>query len=274
MPLSVRTPPREHRVGKKEDIVDDSIDVPAAVVCAACGDAACAGCGRELSRSGIVAIVAWERPGASVFARLWATARATTLSGEGFFDVLPDGPLAPALRFAIVAELAAATALVAFAVPVLVALAPAWARHVVLEPAARETAARVLLLGIPSLAAMLVLAHAAHGLALDYGARRAGAAGARGRALRFGLYATGWDLVLGPIGAILIGGKDGLRAVGALVPLGVDVPGKCTRALLRGYGLEGARADKAAGTATAMAIAVTILGALAIVIAACFVMMG
>src|SRR5580700_2865375 len=114
LPQSLRTPPRQFRV--VEDVVDDSVDVPAAVVCAVCGDAACSGCERELSRSGIVAMVAWERPGAPALARLWATARATTMSGEAFFDLLPDGPIVPALRFAVFVELMAALGLVLFSV--------------------------------------------------------------------------------------------------------------------------------------------------------------
>jgi len=273
MPLSLRTPPREHRV-EKEDIVDDSVDVPAAVVCAACGDAACYGCSRELSRSGIVAMVAWERPGAPVLARLWSTAHAATLSGETFFDVLPDGPIAPALRFAVIAELVAAFGLVVSSIPVLALFAPAWTKHLVLDGHAREIAARVLVVGIPSLALLLVGAHAAHGLALDYGARQVGADSARGRALRFGLYAAGWDLVLGPVGAIVLGLKEGIGAVGALLPLGVSLPGRCTRAFLRAYGLDGARAEKAAGSATAMAVAVTVVGAVVVLIAAAIVVLS
>ncbi len=283
MPLSVRTPPREHslppdetrlaRSRAKDDIVDDSVDVPAAVVCAACGDASCAGCERELSRSGIVAMVAWERPSAPPVARLWATARATTLSGETFFDVLPDGPLAPALRFAIVAELVASFGLVVFSLPVIALFAPAWAHHVVLDSAAREIALRVVLVGAPALALMLVAAHAAHGLALDFGARRMGAAGARGRALRFGLYAAGWDLVLGPVGAIVLGTKEGLGAVAALPSLALGLPGRCTRAFLRGYGLAGIRAEKANAVATATAVIVTIAGAVAVLVVAGYVLM-
>src|SRR5947207_626353 len=79
-------------------------------------------------------------------------------------------------------------------------------------------------------AAVLVAARAADGLALERGARSSGAGGARGRALRFGLYATGWDLVLGPVGAIVLGINEGLGASCALVSLGVGLPGRCARA--------------------------------------------
>ena len=85
------------------------LDVPAAVVCLVCGEADCTGCeDRDLSRSGIVAIVAWERTGIPALTRLWATARSTTRDAEAFFELLPDGPVMPALRFAAICELLAA----------------------------------------------------------------------------------------------------------------------------------------------------------------------
>jgi hypothetical protein len=277
MPLSLRTPPRETQVVRavREDTVDDSVDVPAAVVCAMCGDAACSGCERDLSRSGIVAMVIWERPGAPALARLWMTARATTLSGEAFFEHLPEGPIVPALRFAVLAELLAAFGLMLLAVPLAAIFAPAWAKHVALDGAAREAAVRVALVGIPALALMLVVAHAAHGLAVDRGARAVGARGARARALRFGLYATGWDLVLGPIGGIVVGVKEGLGSALELFRIGLGLPGKCTRAFLRGcYRLEGARVEKANESATAMAVAVTILGAVTVLVAAAYLVLA
>jgi hypothetical protein len=272
MPLSLRTPPRE--LEPREDLVDDSLDVPAAVVCAVCGDATCGGCERELSRSGIVAVVAWERPGA-VFGRLWATARATTLTGEAFFELLPDGPIAPALRFAVVAELLASLGVLLVSLPVIAFVAPLWLRHVTSEVAARDVALRVGVIGVPALALMLVAAHAAHGLALNRGARNVGGQSSRSRALRFGLYATGWDLVLGPVGGAILAAKEGFGAAVSLFGLGLGLPGRCTRAFLRGcYGIEGMRAEKANGTATAMAVVVTIVGAVAVLVGAAIVMLA
>src|SRR5579883_1026941 len=90
---------------READDLFDQVDVPAAVVCALCGDAECPGCANELSRSGVVAVVAWERPGAGALPRLWNTARAATFDAERFFESLPDGPVAPALRFAVICEL-------------------------------------------------------------------------------------------------------------------------------------------------------------------------
>ena len=245
--------------------VDDSVEVPAAVVCALCGDAECAGCEQERSRSGVVALVAWERPGAPVLRSLWATARASTLEGEAFFELLPDGPIAPALRFALLTETLAAMGFVLLAVPLLLVLAPDWVRHVASDAAAREAAVRIVALAVPGLALMLVAAHAAHGFALDRGARASGGRAAPWRALRFGLYATGWDLVLGPIGAVVVARTCGVGRAFGLFRLGVGLPGRCTRAFLRGcHRLEGARAEKASRVATAAAIVATLVGAIGV----------
>jgi hypothetical protein len=253
----------------REDAIDDSVDVPAAVICAICGDAACVGCERELSRSGIVAMVAWERPGASATARLWATARAATMSGEAFFELMPDGPIAPALRFAIVVELIAACGFIASSLPFVFLVAPSWLKHVVLDGGARDVALRVGVVGVPSLALLLVAAHAAHGLALEHGARKVGGRSARSRALRFGLYASGWDLVLGPIGALVLPFKEGPAAAFKLLALSMGLPGRCTRAFLLGcYGLQGERADRANRSATLATIVATFVGAIAILVGA------
>src|SRR5437016_14679752 len=83
---------------------NDFVEVPAAVVCALCGDPDCMGCAEERSRSGMISIIAWERSGPAL-ARLWATAKSASVSAEAFFETLPDGPIMPALRFAFFAEL-------------------------------------------------------------------------------------------------------------------------------------------------------------------------
>jgi len=42
----------------------DAFDVPAAVLCAVCGQADCSGCSpADEQASGVMAIVPWERPG-------------------------------------------------------------------------------------------------------------------------------------------------------------------------------------------------------------------
>jgi hypothetical protein len=252
------------REGLRED---DAFDVPATVVCALCGDADCPGCANERSRSGIVSIVAWERPGPTL-ARLWSTARSASVEAEPFFATLPDGPILPALRFAALSELCASAAMLAFGVPFAAILAPSWLAHLGFDPLARATTWRIVLLGIPALATMLVLAHATHGLALDLGARKVGAPAATRRALRFGLYATGWDVVIGPLGALLLAFQRNKGGAVGVSQLAVGLPGRSARAFLRGaYGLDGLRAAVAVRTSNVTAVIVTLLGALAILAA-------
>src|SRR5271166_4550941 len=116
-----------------DELVDS--EVPAAVVCAHCGEADCPGCLNEITKSGVVAVVAWERPGAPALTRLWATARATTFDAETFFQTLPDGPIVPALRFAVVSELIASAAMATACLVPLGFLAPGWLKHLVLDEA-------------------------------------------------------------------------------------------------------------------------------------------
>ncbi|HEY8041215.1 MAG TPA: hypothetical protein VIF15_15520 [Polyangiaceae bacterium] len=249
---------------ERDELIDS--EVPAAVVCAHCGEADCPGCLNEQSRSGVVAVVAWERPGAPVLTRLWATARSTTFDAERFFESMPDGPLAPALRFAVASEMIATAAMGLFALVPLTLLAPGWVKHLLLDEA--PTVARFALAGVPLLAALLVLAHVAHGWALDRGARRAGARGATTRALRFGLYAAGWDLVIGPLGAIVVAAKEGVRASLSIAGLGVGLPGRSARAFLRGcYRLEGASAQPALRASYLAAVLATTVGAVAVIAA-------
>jgi hypothetical protein len=247
-----------------EDLVDS--EVPAAVVCAHCGDADCPGCLHEQTRSGVVAVVPWERPGAPAFTRLWATARLTTFDAERFFETLPDGPIAPALRFAVASEMIASAAMAMLAMVPITLLAPAWVKHVVLDEGL--TLARLAGAGVPGLALLLVAAHVAHGWALDRGARRSGVRGATTRALRFGLYAAGWDLVIGPLGAIVVAFKEGLRACLSIAGIGMGLPGRSARAFLRGcYRLEGAAAQPALRASYVAAVVATAVGAVAVIAA-------
>jgi hypothetical protein len=214
----------------------------------------------------VVSIVAWERPGAAALARLWATARATTFDAERFFGSLPDGPIIPALRFAVLSETIAAGAMAVGALGALGLIAPSWIRHLLLHETA--TVVRFAAAGIPGLALLLVVAHAAHGWALDHGARRSGAHGATSRALRFGLYAAGWDLVIGPLGAVVFAAKEGAVAALAIAGTGVGLPGRSARAFLRGcYGLEGKAAGPAMRESWIAAAIATAVGAFAVIAA-------
>src|SRR6185369_16626872 len=107
-------PPGLSVVGEPDDGALDWADVPAAVVCAFCGKPDCSGCidvEEPTNASGVVAILPWERPGLGLLTRLWATARLATLSHREMFATLPEGALAPAFRFACLAELSAAVGL-------------------------------------------------------------------------------------------------------------------------------------------------------------------
>jgi GNAT superfamily N-acetyltransferase len=245
----------------------DQQEVPAAVVCALCGDPGCAGCSFEsTTRSGIVAIVPWERPGGAPLARLWATARATTKDAESFFGALPDGPIAPAFGFAVLAELLATLSWGLVWGPVLVAAFPGWCRHLAVDPHARGIALRVLVAALPTFALMLVGAHAAHGVSLHHGARKAGATSSRRRALRFGLYATGWDLVVGPLGACIIATKEGLVAASELLQLASGLPTRSAKAFLRGVcGLDVPRTKEALTTSYIAAVVATLVAAFVVV---------
>lgn len=262
---------RRSRPDEQESLEErlDLIDVPAAVVCTRCGEADCAGCEEsDLSRSGIVSIVAWERPTAPVLSRLWSTARSSTRDAEAFFELLPDGPLMPALRFAATCELLASAAAFAGFFGVAALVAPEWVKHLALDPNARSITLRALVLGLPAFAGLLIVAHAAHGLSIDAGARKQGARPARSRALRFGLYACGWDLVLGPIGAVVVALKEGLRPAFDLANALSGLPTRATTAFLRGaYRLEGDRAKNALGTSYVGATIATIVFAFVILAA-------
>ncbi|WP_146648741.1 hypothetical protein [Labilithrix luteola] len=245
-----------------DSLSGELLDVPATVVCALCGDVDCTGCEHEQSRSGVVAIIAWEKPALPALTRLWATARATTRDAEIFFELLPDGPILPALAFAAISELLASAAMLCLFVPVAAVVAPEWLKHLVLDPHARDLTVRIALLGVPSFAALLVVAHAAHGLSVDIGAKRVGARSSRSRAIRFGLYACGWDLVMGPLGAVVVALKEGLGAgLGVFSLASSGLPTRATTSFLRGsYDLHGEPARKALGTSYVGAVVATLLG--------------
>jgi len=260
----VRGGNRRAEAREEEERVDS--DVPAAVVCARCGQSDCSGCLNEDRGSGVVAVVPWERPGLPVLARLWATARASTFDAERFFETLPDGPLAPAFRFAVASELIASAAMGLMLMAPLAVLAPVWLEHALVDHGG--TLARMVVAGVPALAALLVAAHVAHGWALDRGARRSGARAAATRAVRFGLYAAGWDLVIGPLGAVVVAMKEGLRPGLSVAFVGIGLPGRSARAFLRGcYNLQGVSAQPALRASYAAAIVATALGAMAVIAA-------
>jgi hypothetical protein len=256
---------------RDDDGVDSFFEVPAAVLCATCGQADCPGCDNNPSEheSGIVAIIPWERPGA-VWTRLWATANAATQGADAFFAVMPDGEIHPAMRFAVLAEILAVASMVAVLTPLIALVFPGLALRVLESPEGRASALRWLMLGVPALALWMTLGHVTHGAALDAGARRQGARPQRRRAVRFGLYACGWDLMAGPIGAFVMLVTRGLNEALEVAEHAVLVPGRAATAFLtsiyqlpaervgraRRYGLAGAAFVLAAtGLLTAVLVA-------------------
>jgi hypothetical protein len=246
---------------------NDFVEVPAAVVCAMCGDPDCLGCAEERSRSGVISIVAWERPGPTL-ARMWWTAKAASENAEAFFEALPDGPIMPALRFAALAELcASATMLGVLAGGAALLLA---VFGLFPDGASLTIAFRVSLVAVCGLTALLVGAHATHGLALDLGARRVTAARSPqwSRALRFGLYAAGWDLVIGPIGFFVHLFKDGPKAAFSIATTAVRLPTRSSIAFLRGaYHIEADQAKPALAASYVGAALATIVCAVIILAA-------
>jgi hypothetical protein len=233
-------------------------DVPAAVVCAVCGHPDCAGClplDERTNASGVVAILPWERAGLSWPRRLWATARLMTLSHRELCSTLPEGDLAAPLAFAVVAELLAAAGLAlcfgAFGV-----LVPDVVKVVLADPVLRGAAGHALAVGLPLVAGTMIVLHAVHGLIIDRAAKKAGSK-VRGRGLRFGLYACGWDLVTLPLGLLVLLVTDGPSSVKKALGLAVSVPNRAARAYLSGiHGLDPERtlaAAKSANLLTALA---------------------
>lgn len=250
------------------DAVDgDVFDVPAAVLCAICGQADCPGCTpADEDASGVVAIVPWERPG-GVWSRLWATSLATTQGAEAFFGAIPDGPLPPAMRFAVLCEVLAVASMVAALLPLAALALPNLAMQVIADPNMRQRALQWFVIGVPALALWMVVAHASHGAALDVGARKLGGRPQRRRALRYGLYACGWDLMTGPLGAIWMLFSRGVKATSEVMALAMTVPGKASRALLSGvYGLPEEDVTQAHRMGTKAAVALAIISALALLL--------
>ena len=184
------------------------VEVPATVVCAACGLPDC-NCemDRPSSFSGVMAIVPWERPGGTVLSRLWATAKLGTLSPAAFFSALPPGGVIAPLAFAVLSETFAALGLCATFGALGLLVVPAFGAELLRNPAQGYLVSGMAW-GVPGLSLAMVLLHAAHGVALDTSARREGSC-QTGRGLRFGMYACGWDLVTLPLGLLLLTLTDG-----------------------------------------------------------------
>jgi hypothetical protein len=239
-----------------DDAAFDLSDVPAAVVCANCGKPECAGClpvDESTHASGVVAIVPWERPGQGVLSRLWATARLATLSHRELFSGMPEGGLVAPLAFALLAESLAALGLGLCAAGAL-ALAPDFIGVVLGDPVLRSILFRSFGYGLPGIVVLMLVLHTLHGVVVDRAARWAGSQ-RRGRGLRFGLYACGWDLVTLPLGLLFVLLTEGVGAARSATAAALTVPAAATRAYLAGiHHLDPERAKRASRRAGRMIV--------------------
>jgi hypothetical protein len=261
---------------RAEESALELIDVPAAVVCAHCGAPDCPGClgvDEPTYGSGVVAIIPWERPDSMPTRRFWQTAKLATLESQPFFTALPEGNIAPALTFAIIAELLAVSSIAVVIGAALFAVIPDLPAHFVGDLALRRWVLGSLAWAVPGLALSMVGLHALHGHALDLAAKRRGSSRRKPRGIRFGLYSCAWDFVTLPVGWLALLLDSGLGAAVKAIPLALNVPGRASRAYLRGFHrLDGDAARVASREAVmfsgAIAVGVTLLGAAAYVVLA------
>jgi hypothetical protein len=116
----------------------------------------------------------------------------------------------------------------------LMLLAPDMVATAFRDPALRAFLLRACAVAGPALAAMMVGLHVLHGLAIDRAAQRFGSK-KRGRGVRFGLYACGWDLVTLPLGLLVVALGDGPTAAGKALGAALTTPALATRAYLGGF---------------------------------------
>ncbi len=248
MPKGSNAEARSEDHAKRDDSAFDLIEVPAAVVCAACGNPDCAGCGVEepTHASGVIAIIPWERPGVGLLRRLWQTSYLATTHARTFFGSLPEGDMSAALAFALICETVAVGGLGIGACGLAFAFMPDLPSLLLDDHALRMTVVRGFSFGGLLLVVAMVGVHAAHGLALDFAARRNGGQ-KRGRGLRFGLYACGWDLITLPFGLLLLAFIEGPAVARRAVPLGLTAPLQSAEAYL--VGVHGLAPDAARAVA-------------------------
>jgi hypothetical protein len=268
--FSYRSPPTQGRESADEPA--ELVDVPAAVVCALCGEAECPGCRVDDAwdgASGVLVFVPWERPEKPLWRRFAETTRVTTEGAESFFGELPPGPLLPALRFAALGELAAVGSTVAACGAVAFGLGyllwPDLVTFIGSNAVLRAKFARTLTVAWLAFTTVLLVTRASYGLALYQASKREGAPRHLARAaLRFGLYGAGWDFTTSPLGALWVAALEGRRTPERLVHYAVHTPGRATAAFMRGIlRLEGAPAKRA----RRRALAVTMSAAVACIVA-------
>lgn len=250
--------PRPAKPDSDEDTVD-SVDVPAAVICAWCGRGDCAGCAKERAgTSGVIAIVPWERPLSAWPGRFFATVQATTKGAEGFFRALPDGSISPALGFAVIAEVFAVTSTAAMVAPLVVLGIPGLLLRFLSDNSTRSAVLLATLVGIVGFTLLLVGAHALHGWVLAPEV-------ARTRGLRLGFYACGWDFGSSPAGFVAATYAEGVGAGFSLVGSSVTAPSRSIDAALAGlFRLDADKARRAKRRAMRLAMLTSVPGVIVV----------
>jgi hypothetical protein len=241
--------------GEPESL-DDGVDseVPAAVLCTSCGRGDCPGCSTAEGSwaSGVIAIVPWERAQSPWTVRLLDTVQATTRGAEGFFRALPDGSVRPALEFALLTEALAVGSTTLALTPMLLAMKPGLLLRCLSEARFAHAVLGAMLVAMVGFSLLLVAVHALYGLLL-------GREATRSLALRFGLYACGWDLGTSPAGLFAFAARSGPKAAFGILRTAALAPRRSTEAALAGpLELEGRQADRALTRAMTLTLAVTV----------------
>ncbi len=256
----VRAPRPASQVSDEEQA--DSVDVPAAVICAWCGRGDCAGCAKERAgASGVIAIVPWERPLSAWPGRFFATVQATTRGAEGFFRTLPDGPISPALGFAVIAEIFAVASTALVIAPLVVLGIPGLLLRFLSDDATRSAVLLATLVGIVGFTLLLVGAHALHGWVLAPEVSRT-------RGLRLGFYACGWDFGSSPAGLLAATYADGVAAGFSLLGSSLSAPARSIDAALGGlFRLEPDKARRVKRRAMRLAMLTSVPGVIVVMVA-------
>lgn len=187
---------RATKIGHTIRVIDGG--VPPVVMCTVCGRTDCPGCSAPEQTPQLSPILPWESPG-NTGERLWNMALASSLSPLRTFGELPDGPLAPAMVFALIAESVAILSLAVLALSIACSVSPDLMRRVLVDPAAIGLIAGAAM----ALVGLLVALHVLWGLCLEAGTCTASGQPRWRLGVRFGLYACGWDLLTSPAGVLL-----------------------------------------------------------------------
>lgn len=252
--------------GRGPDSKDDT-DVPAAVLCVACGRTDCAGCAPADRIESSPVGTPWEQRNVPPLRRLWQTAILATVEGETFFGELGEGSVGAAFAFALLCELFAIASLAVLWAPLSYALVPGIVESLFLDGNRGPVAAFGIVAAVPVLAVLMVLLHVLWGTSLEFGLRLSGAEPRAGHCIRYALYSCGWDLVTSPFGFTAGLFSSGFAGAARELRAAVRVPRFATRAYVgRARRLTGAKARRALGLAAVMTGAVVLASAVGLAV--------